>query len=61
MFIAELEHPEFDRFDLTQPAHRHHGRRAMPGGGDAAGDRADAHAEVLICYGQTETSARSTT
>ena len=39
MFIAELEHPEFDRFDLSQPAHRHHGRRPLPDRGDEAGLR----------------------
>ena len=35
MFIAELDHPEFNKFDLTQPAHRHDGRRALPDRGDA--------------------------
>ena len=35
MFIAELEHPDFAKFDLTQPAHRHDGRRALPDRGDA--------------------------
>ena len=39
MFIAELEHPEFDRFDLSVAAHRHHGRRAVPDRGHAQGDR----------------------
>ncbi len=35
MFIAQLEHPEFSKFDLTQPAHRHDGGRALPDRGDA--------------------------
>ena len=30
MFIAELEHPDFATFDLSEPAHRHDGRRAVP-------------------------------
>ncbi len=37
MFIAELDHPEFDRFDLSIVAHRHHGGRAVPDRGDAQG------------------------
>ena len=44
MFIAELEHPEFARFNLTDLAHRHHGGCAVPDRGDAAGDRQDEHA-----------------
>ena len=40
MFIAELEHPEFRRFDLTQPAHRRDGRRALPHRGHEARGRA---------------------
>ena len=39
MFIAELRHPEFSRFDLTQPAHGRDGGRALSGGSDEAGDR----------------------
>ena len=44
MFIAELDHPEFERFDLSIAAHRHHGRLALPDRGDEAGGRRDAHA-----------------
>ena len=29
MFIAELQHPDFDNFDLSQSAHRHDGGRAV--------------------------------
>ena len=39
MFIAELDHPDFDAYDLSTPAHRHHGRLALPGRGHAAGHR----------------------
>ena len=35
--------PTSTRFDLAQPAHRDHGRRAVPGRGDEAGALADAH------------------
>jgi fatty-acyl-CoA synthase len=56
MFIAELDHPRFAEFDCPQPAHRHHGRLALPDRGDEAGAGADAHAEVTIAYGMTETS-----
>jgi fatty-acyl-CoA synthase len=45
MFIAELDHPRFHRFDLSHAAHRHHGRRALPDRGDEArGAARDAHA-----------------
>ena len=44
MFVGELEHARFRRFDLSQPAHRHHGRRALPDGGHEAGAGADEHA-----------------
>ena len=37
MFIAELEHPTSPSFDLVEPAHRHHGRLAVPDRGDEAG------------------------
>ena len=30
-------------YDLSQPAHRHHGRLAVPGRGDEAGHRPDGH------------------
>ena len=46
MFLAELEHPEFDRFDTVVAADRHHGRRALPRAADAAGDRHDAPARA---------------
>ena len=36
MFIAELDHPDFAQLRPAHAAHRHHGRRALPGGGDAA-------------------------
>ena len=39
MFIAELDHPDFDALRPVEPAHRHDGRRAVPGRGDAAGAR----------------------
>ena len=42
MFIAELEHPEFGEFDLSQPAHRDHGRLAVP-------DRDDAPRRLARC------------
>jgi fatty-acyl-CoA synthase len=41
MFIAELDHPRF-RVRPVQPAHRHHGRLALPDRGDEA--RAGGHA-----------------
>ena len=42
-------------------AHRDHGRVALPGRGDEAGDLASMHMdEVTICYGMTETSPVST-
>ncbi|MCK7509795.1 MAG: AMP-binding protein [Desulfobacterales bacterium] len=31
MFIAILDHTLFGKFRLRQPAHRHHGRLALPG------------------------------
>ena len=40
MFIAELEHPRFGELRPRQPAHRDHGRLAVPDRGDEAGDRA---------------------
>ena len=43
MFIAELGLADFASYDLCTPAHRHHGRLAVPGGGDEAGGRRDAH------------------
>ena len=44
MFIAELEHPNFAKYRLLQPAHRHHGRLALPDRGDEA--RAEGHAHA---------------
>ena len=43
MFIAQLNHPDFEQYDLSQPAHRDHGRVAVPDRGHEAGDRAHAH------------------
>ena len=43
MFIAELEHPTFAEFDLSQPAHRDHGRLAVPDRDDARCVVRDAH------------------
>ena len=43
MFIAELALPNFADYDLSTPAHRDHGRLAVPGGGDEAGGRRDGH------------------
>ncbi len=42
MFIAELQHPDFDEFDLTQPAHRDDGRRAVSDRNHAPVHRQDA-------------------
>ena len=39
MFIAELRHPDFSRFDLSEPAHGSDGRRALSCRSDEAGDR----------------------
>ena len=36
-------HPGLRRLRPVQPAHRHHGRLAVPGRGDEAGHRADGH------------------
>ena len=36
MFIAELDHPEFDEVRPQEPAHRHHGGLALPDRGDEA-------------------------
>ena len=44
MFIAELDHPRSRAFDLSTPAHRRDGRRAVPDRGDAQRAGADAHA-----------------
>ena len=46
MFLAELEHPEFGRFRTDSLQDRDHGRRAVPGAADAAGDRQDAPAGI---------------
>ena len=43
MFIAELGAARLRRLRPVQPAHRHHGRLAVPGRGDEAGDRRDGH------------------
>ena len=43
MFIAQLEHPDFAKLRPDQPAHRHHGRRALPDRGDAAVHPRHAH------------------
>ena len=57
MFIAELDHPEFARFDLHIAAHRHHGRLALPDRGDEARATTEMNMrEVTIAYGMTETS-----
>ena len=39
MFIAQLEHPEFAQLRLLQPAHRHHGGRALSDRNHAARHR----------------------
>ena len=39
MFIAELDHAEFDALRPLDAAHRDHGRLALPGRGDEAGQR----------------------
>jgi fatty-acyl-CoA synthase len=44
MFIAELEHANFQQDRLRQPAHRHHGWLALPHRGDEA--RAEGHAHA---------------
>ena len=43
MFIAELEHPDFAVVRPLQPAHRDHGRLAVPDRDDAPRRRRDAH------------------
>ena len=43
MFIAELGHPRFAELRPQLAAHRDHGRLAVPGRGDEAGHRPDAH------------------
>ena len=43
MFIAELEHPSFASLRPLQPAHRDHGRLAVPDRDDAPRRRRDAH------------------
>ena len=44
MFIAELDATNASsEFDLSTSAHRHHGRLALPGGGDESVHRQDAH------------------
>ena len=44
MFIAELDHPRLRRARSDVAAHRHHGRLALPGRGDAPGAETHAHA-----------------
>ncbi len=48
MFIAELNHPMFDMFDMSSlrdfAPYRYHGRFALPGGTDAPGGREDVYA-----------------
>ena len=57
MFIAELGHPEFASLRPLLPAHRHHGRLALPDRGHAPGGRPRCTwREVTIAYGMTETS-----
>jgi len=56
MFIAQLNHPEFSRFDLGSLPARHHGRGSVPDRGDE-GSRGYMHmSEITIAYGMTETS-----
>ena len=43
MFIAELGAAELRRLRPLHPAHRDHGRLAVPGGGDEAGGQRDGH------------------
>ena len=43
MFIAELGHPDFKRFDLSSLAHRDHGRLALPDRSDETLHRRNAH------------------
>ena len=43
MFIAMLDHPRIRALRPDEPAHRHHGRLALPGRGDANGSRQHAH------------------
>ncbi len=42
MFIAEMDHPDFAKFDLVVIAHRDHGRQPLPDRGDEACGRAHA-------------------
>ena len=57
MFIAEMDHPDFARFDLVVAAHRHHGRQPVPDRGDEARGRDRCtSSQITIAYGMTETS-----
>ena len=57
MFIAHMDHPEFDRFDLTSLRTGIMAGSALPDRGDETGDPAHTPSEeVTIAYGMTETS-----
>ena len=56
MYVAEFGLPRLCELRHDQPAHRHDERRAMPRGVDEARARRDALRELVIAYGQTETS-----
>ena len=56
MFIAELDHPEFARFDLSSLRTGIMAGSPCPIEVMKRVDRPDAHAEVTIAYGMTETS-----
>ena len=52
--------PPLRRVRPAPPAHRHHGRLALPDRGDEAGEAQMHMTEVTIAYGMTETSPVST-
>ena len=56
MFIAELDHPMFDMFDLTSLRTGIMAGSPCPIEIDAAGHRRDARREITIAYGLTEAS-----
>ena len=61
MFIAELEHAGLRALRPVEPAHRDHGRRALPGRGHAARSaRGCTWTRSRSCYGMTETAPLST-
>ena len=55
MFIAMLEHEDFDKTDFSLHAHRHHGRLPLPDRRSCRTWSDKMHmSEICITYGQTE-------